>query len=56
MSRPSRLGHQASQTFESIPQAAAPMEPPVWLVFPLLYWSRVQLASLEAIERLVGIS
>lgn len=49
MSRPSRLGHQAQQTFESIPQSKT-IDPPVWLVFPLLYWSRIQLACLETVE------
>ncbi|MBN9419159.1 MAG: hypothetical protein J0I12_27135 [Candidatus Eremiobacteraeota bacterium] len=51
MSRPSRLGHQAAQTFESIPQqASGSIEPPVWMVLPMLYWSRCQLAWLEAVE------
>ncbi|MBS2037358.1 hypothetical protein JST97_20385 [bacterium] len=50
MSRPSRLGHQASQTFEKIPQAAAAIDPPAWLVLPLLVWSRWQLSCLEAME------
>lgn len=49
MSR-NRLGHQAAQTFETVSQGPAPIDPPAWLAFPLLYWSRVQLACLEAIE------
>lgn len=47
MSRPSRLGPQASQTFE---KPAPALEAPVWLVLPLLYWSRCQLAWLESAE------
>lgn len=50
MSRPSRLGHQAKQTFESIPQASAGIEPPAWVVLPMLAWSRWQLFWLEALE------
>lgn len=54
MSRPSRLGHQAAQTFESIPQVgSSSLEPPVWMVLPMLYWSRCQLAWLEAVEPLI---
>lgn len=49
MSR-SRLGHQAALTFEPVPQASTSIEPPAWLVLPLLFWSRVQLACLEAVE------
>lgn len=48
MSR-SRLGHQAAQTFEAI-QESTSIEAPPWLVLPLLYWSRLQLACLEAVE------
>lgn len=49
MSR-SRLGHQAAQTFDSIPEPANSIDAPAWLVLPLLYWSRVQLACLEIAE------
>lgn len=53
MSRPSRLGHQATQTFESIPQATTAIEPPAWLVLPLLIWNTWQLRWLEAIEEYI---
>ncbi|MBX3169367.1 MAG: hypothetical protein KF760_18350 [Candidatus Eremiobacteraeota bacterium] len=50
MSRPSRLGHQAAQTFDTATPESTPIDPPVWLVFPLLWWSRLQLTCLEAME------
>lgn len=50
MSRPSRLGPQATQTFE---KPRPELEPPAWLVLPLLLWSRYQLAWLEASEALL---
>lgn len=53
MSR-SRLGHQAAQTFEAIPQTTtSSVEPPAWMVLPMLWWSRCQLAWLEALEPLI---
>ena len=47
MSRPSRLGPQATQTFE---KPRTELDPPAWLVLPLLFWSRCQLAWLETAE------
>ena len=46
-SRPSRLGPQATQTFE---KPRTELEAPAWLVLPILFWSRCQLAWLETAE------
>ena len=50
MPRPSRLGHQATQTFQAIPEPTPTIDPPVWLVMPLLLWNTWQLRWIEALE------
>ncbi len=50
MPRPSRLGHQATQTFRAIPESTPAIDPPAWLVMPLLIWNTWQLRWIEALE------